>query len=64
MELFESSLPALTQRAEGISEKTLTSISALSLRPMPAPLWKHLSLKGFGQLSRDAAEFLRGFGRG
>jgi len=31
---------------------------------IPALLWKHLSLKGFGQLSRDAAEFLRGFGRG
>lgn len=30
---------------------------------VPALLWKHLSLKGFGQLSRDAAEFLRGFGK-
>jgi len=30
---------------------------------IPALLWKHLSLKGFDQLARDAAEFLRGLGK-
>lgn len=30
---------------------------------IPAMLWKHISLRGFGQLTRDAAEFLRGLGK-
>lgn len=30
---------------------------------IPALLWKHLSLRGFGQLARDASEFVRGLGK-
>ena len=30
---------------------------------IPALLWKHLTLKGFDQLARDAAEFFRGLGK-
>jgi len=30
---------------------------------IPALLWKHLTLKGFDQLARDATEFLRGLGK-
>ncbi len=30
---------------------------------VPSLLWKHLTLRGFDQLTRDAAEFLRGFGK-
>lgn len=33
------------------------------LTRIPALLWKHLSLKGFDQLTRDAAEFFRGLGK-